>query len=439
LLIETKIKQARKNIHNTHLITIYFYIIMITNNLDNLKNKNKMKNVILSCLLTCTVVSLSFAQLKVVAPDGNVGIGTSTPSAKFVVQGTTRVLPANGGAAAAKLEIGFGRTAGGNAFIDTHPNPGGAWVGRLLSNKNGVTTFSHRGVGQFQLRTFDAASRILLVTNNGSNSDSRLTVSTDGYVGINENSPTAPLHVTGAAVKTGGGMWGTASDSLLKKDIKDFERGLADVLKINPKTFKYNDKVGIKDTEKVHTGVIAQDFKKISPESIFTYRHTKVEYQEDDKAMKTGATSEYLGVDPSQVTWMLVNAVKEQQEIIQDLKNEVENLKTTGVSGQNPVSDHVYYSTVVLNGEQEKAMLAQNAPNPFTSNTKIDYFIPSNSRSAQMSFTDITGKEVKRLNIDHTGLGTLDVSIADMPIGIYSYSLVIDGSAIASKKMVLSK
>jgi len=398
-------------------------------NLDNLKDKNKMKNVILTCLLTVTVISLSFAQLKVVAPNGDVGIGITEPKKKLHVQGQVRITPEAG--TDGVLQIGSGRTTAGNAFVDTYPAPG-PWMGRLLSNKDGVTTFSHQGAMQFQLRTFGTAP-IWMVAGNAS----RLSILPSGNVGIGTNSPTALFHVNGAAVKPGGGDWGTASDARLKSNVQNFNKGIDAVMKINPVTFTYNGKAGIEDTETVHTGIIAQEFEKISPESIFKYKHTEVTSLADDKGFKTGATEEYLGVDPSQITYMLVNAVKEQQAIIENLQDQVENMAKVGVG--TPANDHIHYSTVVLNGEEEKALLAQNAPNPFTKNTKIDYFIPTSSKAASLSFTDITGKEVKRISIDHTGLGTLDVSIADMPIGIYSYSLVIDGSTIASKKMVLSK
>lgn len=401
-------------------------------NLDNLKDKNKMKNVILTCLLTVTVISLSFAQLKVVAPDGDVGIGITDPAQKLHVKGITRITPENGTTDPAVLQVGAGRTGAGLAFIDTYPQPG-PWMGRLLSNSEGVTTFSHQGSMQFQIRTFGTAPLWFVAGN-----QSRLTILSSGNVGIGTNSPTAMFHVNGSAVKPGGGDWGTASDAKLKSNVQSFTKGIDAVMQINPVTFNYNGKAGIEDTETVHTGIIAQEFQKISPESIFRYKHTEVTDLGDDKGFKTGATEEYLGVDPSQITYMLVNAVKEQQAIINDLKDQVAEMSKVGFSAP-AATDHIHYSTVVLNGEEEKALLAQNAPNPFTENTKIDYYVPTSSKAASVSFTDITGKEVKRINIDHTGLGTLDVSIKEMPIGIYSYSLVIDGSTIASKKMVLSK
>jgi len=414
-------------------------------NLDNLKDKNKMKNVILTCLLTFTVISLSFAQLKVVAPDGNVGIGISSPTEKLHVDGKTLVMgdfkvnppsAGNGNAFNARAKIGVDRAANGAAFIDLHPNAGGNpdWVGRFLSQGQ-ETTFTHKGSDIFTLRNNHPAAAIKFITNNGGtvaapNIYTALTVLPNGNVGIGTGNPTYSLQVTGQAAAT---AWNVVSDGRLKNVIGNYDKGLDAVLNLNPVVYQYNGKGGVKDVENEHVGLIAQEYQKIAPNAVSSFKYIPETGQEDGNLVKfkKGATEEYLAIDPSQITYMLVNAVKELQSQIDDMSK---------VAGNVPsAQDHVHYSTVVLNGEDNKAMLAQNAPNPFTKNTKIDYYIPSDSKSAQMSFTDITGKEVKSINIDHTGLGTLDVSIADMPIGIYSYSLVIDGSPIASMKMVLSK
>ena len=410
-------------------------------NLDNLKNKNKMKNVILTCLLTFTVISLSFAQLKVVAPDGNVGIGTSTPTAKLQVDGITRILPAAPGDAAI-IQVGAGRDVTGLSFIDMYPFKGGGWVGRLESNDKGVTSFSHNGVKNFNLRTFKTTAGIYFGTAFPNEGDWNPAISIlpngSAAFGTLSPDPAAKLTVNGAAVKPGGGAWGVFSDARIKNVSKEYGLGLDAVLELNPVVFQYNGKGGISDTETEYVGLIAQEYQKIAPDAVTKYEYVQRTFEGESQSFKKGTTEEYLKIDPSQITYMLVNAIKEQQETIKNLTDKVEEMSKVGFAAP-AATDHVHYSTVVLNGEEEKAMLAQNAPNPFTKNTKIDYFVPSNSRGASMSFTDITGKEVKRISINHTGLGTLDVSIADMPIGIYSYSLVIDGSPIASKKMVLSK
>lgn len=406
-------------------------------------NSKQMKNLILTGLVFVTAISFSFGQLKVVAPDGNVNLGdvsaiTTAEQQKLNVGGSAYILgntlrvgfkAPNGDT---KVQIGRDRVQAGNAFIDTYSQPTGGWVGRLLSNASGVTTFSHKGVGQFQLRTFDANAPIWFIT--AGSATAAMAIQANGNVGIGTQSPGYKLHVNGNAGKPGGGMWTAASDRLLKKDVQSYEMGLEDVLKLNPVTYQYNGKAGIEDTEKRHVGLIAQEYQKVAPDAVSKFSYTEVFAQEDDQAYKTGKTEEFLAIDPSQITYMLVNAIKEQQEVITQLQEEVKNLKSTGVT-----STAASTSVLIQGSGSSKALLAQNTPNPFTSNTKIEYFVPEASNTASMSFTDITGKEIKNIAINSLGSGFLDVSIKEMPIGIYSYSLVVDGQTIATKKMVLSR
>ncbi|MEZ5195891.1 MAG: tail fiber domain-containing protein [Bacteroidales bacterium] len=140
----------------------------------------------------------------------------------------------------------------------------------------------------------------------------RIHITEHGDVGINTNGPTAKLSVNGSADKPGGGSWGTFSDEKLKNKINPYNSGLKEVLKINPVTYHYNGLSGY-DTETEYVGVIAQELQTIAPEMV---------------SIATKDDTEYLKVDNSAMTYMLINAVKEQQEQIEALKKEIELLKT---------------------------------------------------------------------------------------------------------------
>lgn len=139
----------------------------------------------------------------------------------------------------------------------------------------------------------------------------RMVINNGGAVGIATTSPTATLSVNGSANKPGGGSWATFSDSRLKKNILDYSDGLNTLLKINPKRFHYNEKMDC-DTSKEFVGIIAQDLKEIAP------------YMVQDVKLKD---QNYLSVDNSAMTYMLINAVKEQQAQIELLRKENEILK----------------------------------------------------------------------------------------------------------------
>jgi hypothetical protein len=111
------------------------------------------------------------------------------------------------------------------------------------------------------------------------------------------------------AQKAGGGSWTAPSDQRIKKDVRDFDQGLKQVLRVRPVTFKYNGLGGTSDDGKKYVGVIAQDLEKISP-AMVSNRKAKL-HQADAKE------TDIKQVDPSAFSYMLINAVRQQQEIIE--------------------------------------------------------------------------------------------------------------------------
>jgi hypothetical protein len=140
---------------------------------------------------------------------------------------------------------------------------------------------------------------------------SRIDVTSAGNVGIGTTSPSAKLSVNGTADKPGGGSWAVFSDARLKSDITPYEDGLSSLMKINPVLYHYNELSGC-DTKPEYIGVVAQDLQKVAPYMVGTFTKDDVEY---------------LKVDNSAMTYMLINAVKEQQQMIEQLREEIEMLK----------------------------------------------------------------------------------------------------------------
>ena len=418
----------------------------------------------LIALLTFTLISINAtAQLHVVKPDGNVGIGTDTPQGfgdndepvKLDVKGGNTILrgretilgsdtEANG---TSLLSIGKGRTTDGFAAINLQPLAEKDAIGRLSSgiNNEGVeyTSFQNAGNGFFSIRNFSNTAEIRFQTP-GQNAErtgvTKFMIKPNGRVGIGTINPTALLHVNGGikavnGYKPGGGDWTVLSDKRTKKNINKYTKGLNDVLKLNPVMFNYNGKAGVSDIKTTYIGLIAQEFAEIEPNAISKYTHTDT---------LTKKTEEYMAMDASSIRYMLVNAVKELQSItelqraeIVDLKETVAKLATNSSPVSTPGATEI---SVLLEGTgTENALLAQNIPNPFTTKTRIEYFIPTNSRNARMSFRDMTGKEIKRVELTNDGIGAIELSAKDLAAGIYSYVLYVNGSIVASKKMVLKQ
>jgi len=84
-------------------------------------------------------------------------------------------------------------------------------------------------------------------------------------------------------------------------------------------------------------------------------------------------------------------------------------------------------------------ILEQNVPNPFQEETTINYTLPDNAAKAQMLFYNAQGKLIQSVDLVQTGKEQLNVFASDLSNGIYTYTLVVDGRIIDSKKMIRSK
>ena len=84
--------------------------------------------------------------------------------------------------------------------------------------------------------------------------------------------------------------------------------------------------------------------------------------------------------------------------------------------------------------------LSQNYPNPFNPSTIINYELRIRN-FVMLKVYDIAGREVATLvkEIMPAGKHAVEFNAADLPSGVYFYSLYVDGKQMAVKRMVLVK
>jgi len=121
------------------------------------------------------------------------------------------------------------------------------------------------------------------------------------YLGIGTNNPTERLHVSGNILATGNIT--ANSDISLKDNITPIPNALDKVLQIRGVTFNRND---IEDNPR-HAGVIAQEVEKVLPEVV----------SEGEDGIKSVAYGNMVS--------LLIEAIKEQQEQIDMLKEKLES------------------------------------------------------------------------------------------------------------------
>ncbi|MFH1583308.1 MAG: tail fiber domain-containing protein, partial [Candidatus Falkowbacteria bacterium] len=147
----------------------------------------------------------------------------------------------------------------------------------------------------------------------------KFVIKPNGYVGIGTNNPSYQLQLSSnSAGKPTSGTWTIVSDARLKKDIKPFNDGLNVIEKTNPVSYKLNGKAGT-PMDEAGIGVIAQDILDVAPYTIQTWK-AKLEATDTEE-------TELYNFDASALTFVLINAVKEQQKQIDELKSEIEELQ----------------------------------------------------------------------------------------------------------------
>ncbi|HSO89272.1 MAG TPA: tail fiber domain-containing protein, partial [Draconibacterium sp.] len=207
-----------------------------------------------------------------------------------------------------------------------------------------------------------------------------------------------------------------ASDSILKTNINNISFSLDKIKKLRGVTYNRKYKVtssiptdgellpssGHSDMlieqkiEPTEYGLIAQEVEKIIPDAVKTMHDS------------TKAIS-YSALIP-----ILIEAIKEQQtqietiqEIISTQESKIVELKNCCENKDSILKSGSIISDLVQNNNIKKAVLFQNIPNPFTSDTEIKYSIPNNVKSALIYIHNLNGVEIKTFNIFDNNPGSI--------------------------------
>ncbi len=147
----------------------------------------------------------------------------------------------------------------------------------------------------------------------------RLIINSSGNVGIGVTLPAYQLQLSvDSAAKPTSNLWTIPSDIRVKKNIRPFTDGFGVIEKINPVSYKLNGKAGL-PPDQPGIGVVAQDIKDVAPYTIKTWK-AKLEPTDSEE-------TELYDFDANALTYVLINAVKEQQKQIEDLKAQIIELQ----------------------------------------------------------------------------------------------------------------
>jgi len=246
------------------------------------------------------------------------------------------------------------------------------------------------------------------------------------------------------------------SDINFKEDIKELDNPLTTVCKLHGVSFKYKerkpstdtlsytDKFGtvhkippqgerpidttlmdpglidslIAERSRRHVGLIAQEVEKVAPDLVRT------------------APDGRKAIEYTYIIGLLIEATKEQNNHINQLKEEVKNL----LDYQNKANSEQTKSTNNENeSNQKNNVLYQKVPNPFSVNTKIRYQVEKSSKNVSILILNMQGTLLKSFENLNFYEGEIQIIGNEFNPGMYYYCLIVDGKEIDTKKMILTK
>ena len=209
-------------------------------------------------------------------------------------------------------------SSGGNVGIGTSsPNVYGGFTNlQVNGTSNGLIQVSgasstlgsfYAGNGQGQIGTSSNHPFVLFT-----NDVEKIRITSGGLVGIGTSSPSYLLQLNSdSAAKPTSALWTIASDERIKENINPYNKGLQELLKINPVTYDYNGLGGFAKG-KGGVGIIAQEIIDILPDSVSSIKGKLNETDEQE--------TDILNFNGHELIYVLINSIKEQQAQIEELK-----------------------------------------------------------------------------------------------------------------------
>jgi hypothetical protein len=216
-----------------------------------------------------------------------------------------------------------------------------------------------------------------------------------------------------------------SSDERLKRDIQNLSESLNMLNKVKGVSYTFTSKKDSlfatynKGKVNRHFGFIAQDFQKNYPDLVY----------EDSLG--------YLSIDYISVIPLLVEALKEQQLQIEELKSRANSFEANCCN--IGLKSALITSGTADDMRENKAQLDQNIPNPFSQETKIGCFIPEMSGTSVLYVYNMNGTQLQQYSINSKGKQTVTISGNSFEPGMYLYALVVDGKEVDTKRMILTK
>lgn len=231
------------------------------------------------------------------------------------------------------------------------------------------------------------------------------------------------------------------SDARIKRDIQPLQNSLSRVLNVKTASYFYNTEAYPKLylPQERQIGFIADNLAEQFPDLVQDITVPGKTNKTTGEVISQSAELKvvnYMGMIP-----VLTEAIQEQQKAIVSKDVQIENLqsKLSQLETRFAALEANTISSERTTLPATTARLEQNQPNPFSQSTQISYFIPETSNSASIVFTNEKGQNLRTVSIKAKGAGQLQVEASEFASGTVTYTLMINGSAVQSKTLVVAK
>lgn len=227
----------------------------------------------------------------------------------------------------------------------------------------------------------------------------------------------------------------TTSDERVKKDINPLSGISSGLLSITPLSYHLIGNDGKNDGNIESDEMIPEDVSgKLSKvkknDERLRYGFLAQEVQKFYPELVVEGEDGLLGIDYTGFIPLYLEAIQNLTNRVEELQDQIEELEDQ-VKG-----DVLNRRLAGLNGEEESA-LKQNSPNPWSTETAVECFIPEEAASARISIFNYSGDEVRRIACEERGKVTLTVNREGMPKGVYVYSLFVNNVETQSRVMIV--
>ena len=248
----------------------------------------------------------------VIKNNGNVGIGTSSPTQRLHVIGNALFNNSSFGSASIRL-LGVGSSTGLDISADSNDgylwnrDSGNIYFGTANTERMRITSSGNVLIGTqtdsgARLRVFGTSVSAHIYSDNNS-----LCLGLgyqgvlSGYLGGFSSALYAYSTNGGYVLLNSSSAWVPASDVKRKRNFEPYTKGLSAILGLQPKLYNMDFQ---KDGDEKQVGLVAQEVRDFIP----------LAYEEN---------ADFIGINYNAVIVTMVKAIQEQQQQIQELKNKL--------------------------------------------------------------------------------------------------------------------